>query len=135
MKRGGFTLIEIILVMAILACLTGMVVPRLAGRGTAARYEAAKTDIQVNISTALKLYEFDTGVFPTTEEGLHALTKRPVGCESWRGPYANTEPRDPWGKAYGYRSPGEYRLNDFDLFSAGADGQPGNDDDVVNWEE
>ena len=82
---------------------------------------------------ALQMYSFDVGRFPTTAEGLGALVKNPSGAESWRGPYLKKEliPSDPWERAYGYKSPGDH--GDFDLYSFGADGIEGNDDDVCNW--
>lgn len=129
----GFTLIELMLVVIIIGALVAMVMPRLVGRGEQARVAAAKADIQTNIATALKLYELDNGGFPTTEEGLNALLSKAASAPSWNGPYLERKPFDPWGREYKYKSPGEHRTADYDLYSLGKDGVE-NDDDVHNWE-
>lgn len=142
LKRGsgckGFSLIEIILVVVIIATLSAMVVPRLLGRSDQARSAAAKVDIDVNIPTALKLYELDNGFFPTTEQGLKALLKKPGSSpapQNWNGPYLEKTPIDPWGRAYQYESPGTHRPHDYDLYSQGKSPKADKvDDDVVNWE-
>lgn len=134
MKRErGFTLIELMLVVVIIGALVAMVMPRLTGRGEQARIAAAKADIEANIATALKLYELDNGEFPSTAEGLSALMQKVSNAPGWKGPYLEKKPVDPWGREYKYRSPGEHRTNDYDLYSLGRDGVEGNDD-VVNWE-
>ena len=133
MKRKSFTLIEIMLVVIIIGTLVAMVFPRLAGRAQQAKIAAAKADINVNIATALKLYELDNGAFPTTEEGLSALIKRPPSAVNWQGPYLEKKPIDPWGREYKYRCPGEHR-SDYDLYSLGRDGLE-SEDDITNWEE
>lgn len=132
-KTGGFTLIELMLVIVIIGALVAMVMPRLAGRGEQARVTAARTDIQANIATALKLYELDNGAYPTTEEGLAALLNKPASAGRWNGPYLEKKPVDPWGKEYKYKSPGEHRIADYDLSSLGKDGVE-SADDVTNWE-
>ena len=129
----GFTLIEIMLVVIIIGTLVAMVMPRLTGRGEQARIAAAKADIQSNIATALKLYELDNGVFPSTEEGLNALLNKPSSCPNWNGPYLERKPLDPWGREYKYKSPGEHRTADYDLYSLGKDGVE-SADDVKNWD-
>ena len=133
MKNRGFTLIELMLVVIIIGALVAMVMPRLTGRGEQARTSAAKADIQANIATALKLYELDSGNFPSTEEGLNALLDKPASATNWNGPYLEKKPIDPWGREYKYRSPGDHR-SDYDLYSLGKDGQEGTADDVKNWE-
>ncbi|MCM8774734.1 MAG: type II secretion system major pseudopilin GspG [Candidatus Omnitrophica bacterium] len=136
--RKGFSLIEILLVVIIIGTLSAMVVPRLLGRSDQARITAAKADIEVNIPTALKLYELDNGFFPTTEQGLNALLKKPTSSpepQNWNGPYLEKIPMDPWGRPYQYRSPGTQRPHDYDLFSKGKnDRAEKTDDDIVNWE-
>jgi general secretion pathway protein G len=127
----GFTLIELMLVVIIIGALVAMVMPRLTGRGEQARQVAAKTDIQANIATALKLYELDNGAFPSTEEGLAALLNKPASANNWNGPYLEKNPVDPWGREYIYKSPGDHRV-DYDLYSLGKDGQE-SQDDVANW--
>lgn len=131
----GFTLIEIMLVVIIIAALAAMVVPRMSGRSEQAKKAIAKTDIESHLSTALKLYELDNGSFPTTAQGLEALMKEtktgPVPT-NWNGPYLEKKPIDPWGNPYVYKSPGEHR-RDYDLSSKGKDATS-DDDDIVNWE-
>ena len=134
MKRNkGFTLIELMLVVIIISALAAMVLPRLAGRSEQARMAAAKADVTANIATGLKLYELDTGGFPTSSEGLNALLSKTSGSNNWNGPYLEKTPTDPWGRTYEYRSPGEHRPQDYDLYSLGKDGVQSTDD-VNNWE-
>ena len=136
-SQRGFSLIEIILVVIIMATLTAMVVPRLTGRSEQARQAAAKADIEVNIPTALKLYELDNGFLPTTAQGLNALLTKPTTTpipENWNGPYLEKQPLDPWKHPYQYQSPGTHRPHDYDLLSFGKDAKPeSTKDDVVNW--
>jgi len=132
MRKRGFTLIELMLVVIIIGALVAMVVPRFAGRGEQAKEAAAKADIQANIATALKLYELDNGNFPTTEEGLNALLVKPSSSSNWRGPYLEKKPIDPWGREYKYKSPGDHRP-DYDLWSVGKDGVE-SANDVANWQ-
>ena len=133
--RSGFTLVEIILVVVIIAALSAMVVPRLVGRGEQARVSVARSDIDSNLATALKLYELDNGFFPTTEQGLQALRAKPTTNpipNQWNGPYVEKDPLDPWGNPYVYVSPGSNR-SDYDLYSQGKD--PSSDeDDITNWQ-
>jgi len=129
----GFTLIELMLVVIIIGALAAMVIPRFAGRGEQARVGAAKADIQANIATGLKMYEMDNGSFPTTEEGLAALLGKPSSANNWNGPYLERKAIDPWGREYKYKSPGEHRSADYDLYSLGKDGAE-SADDVKNWE-
>ncbi len=134
MKRTrGFTLIELMLVVIIIGALVAMVMPRLTGRGEQARVAAAKADIMANIATGLKLYELDNGEFPSTDEGLAALLVKPASANNWKGPYLEKKPIDPWGREYKYKSPGEHRAGDYDLYSLGKDGVE-SEDDVKNWE-
>jgi general secretion pathway protein G len=133
--KKGFTLVEIMLVVIIIGALSAMIIPRLAGRGEQAKIKIAKTDIEANIPTALKIYELDNGTFPTTGQGLSALRVRPNTNpipQSWNGPYLEKEPVDPWGRPYVYASPGEHR-SDYDLSSKGKD-ETSDKDDIVNWQ-
>jgi general secretion pathway protein G len=130
----GFTLVEIMLVVIIIGALSAMIIPRLAGRGEQAKIKIAKTDMEANIPTALRLYELDNGNFPTTAQGLNALRTRPTTNpipQSWNGPYLEKDPIDPWGRPYVYTAPGEHRP-DYDLSSKGKD-ESSEKDDVQNW--
>jgi type II secretion system protein G len=99
---------------------------------TVAAREAAVRTVFVSLRNALAIYEIDTGVFPTTEQGLQALTAAPAGAKNWKGPYVEGKvPADPWGNPYVYRFPGTRNPNGYDLFSSGPDGKPGTDDDLT----
>lgn len=132
-KPGGFTLVELLVVVTILGILVAMVVPRLAGRTEQARRARAESDIKGSISLALDLFELDAGKYPSTEQGLSSLRVQPSGLESWKGPYLKQDPIDPWGNAYRYLQPGVNNPQEYDLFSVGPDGAEGTADDVVNW--
>jgi general secretion pathway protein G len=143
-RRSAFTLLEILLVVAILALLAALVAPSLWRMGDQARVDIAKSEVgrNGNISRALKKYRIDVGAFPDTDEGLEALFERPNSIddddERWKGPYLEGTPeelRDPWGNEFNYKSPGEFHEDAFDLWSNGPDGKEGTDDDVKNWLE
>jgi general secretion pathway protein G len=134
----GFTLIEIMVVIVILGVLAALVVPRVLDRPDEARAVAARTDI-ASIMQALKLYRLDNQRFPTTEQGLNALVARPEQPPAplnWKpGGYLEKLPRDPWSRPYQYLSPG--LKGEVDVFSFGADGQPGGsgvDSDIGSWD-
>ncbi len=129
--QKGFTLVELMLVVIIISVLVAMIVPRMAGRSEEARVAVAKADVELNIATALKLYELDNGAYPTTEEGLAALQNAVPSAKNWKGPYLEKEPLDPWGNKYTYKSPGTHK-KDYDLYSLGKDGVE-SADDVTNW--
>ncbi|MBW8066203.1 MAG: type II secretion system protein GspG [Ferrovum sp.] len=136
LRARGFTLIEIMVVMVIIAILAGMIVPRVMNRPDQARRLAARQDI-ASIVQALKLYRLDVGRYPTTEQGLQALVKQPAQepvPSNWMQTL-DTLPRDPWGHPYHYSNPGQH--GEIDVWSLGADGQPGgegNDADIGNWD-
>jgi len=137
--KKAFTLTEILLVVVIIGVLVGMVLPNIAGRGEQARVAAAKADIESNLSMALDMYELDNGRYPTTEQGLKALLVQPTSApvsDNWSGPYLKKKelPKDPWGNAYVYVSPGNHNPESYDLSSSGADGME-SQDDIVNWRE
>ncbi len=127
-RRGGFTLLELIVVIIVLALLAGLVAPQIFGRLTEARGTTARTQIEL-LGTALDTYRLDNGAYPTTEQGLQALREKPVQAPvpgSWRGPYVRKAvPNDPWGRPYLYRCPGERNAAGYDLLTFGRDGQPG----------
>ncbi len=138
LSNKGFTLIELMLVVIIIGVLAAMVIPRFTGRTQQARVARAEADINVNLATALDLYELDNGFYPTTGQGLNALRTSPTSLPvppNWNGPYLKKRPVDPWGREYVYVSPGIRNPGDYDLVSGGADGMEGGDDDITNWEE
>ncbi|MBI4688667.1 MAG: type II secretion system major pseudopilin GspG [Nitrospirae bacterium] len=139
-RRGGFTLIEIIVVVFILALLVAIVAPNIIGRTDEARIKAAKVQIK-NFETALKLFKLDNGFYPDTGQGLDALAKKPttgnIPNNYRESGYLEQKkiPSDPWGNPYIYVSPGVY--GDFDILSLGADGKEGGegkDADIKNWD-
>jgi general secretion pathway protein G len=135
----GFTLIELMVVIAILALLSGIVGPRVIGRLRQAKPDKAKIDLK-QIGLALDMYAADNGEYPTTEQGLQSLIRKPTSPPepmNWRGPYVDpTNFLDPWGKQYIYASPSTHEGYDYDLYSYGSDGQEGGTDDsadITNW--
>lgn len=139
LRRHGFTLIEILVVIIVLGMLAALVGPRVLGRVSDAKGATARTQIEL-LGLALDSYRLDNGSYPTSEQGLAALNEKPMReplPQNWRGPYLRkTIPADPWGRPYGYRSPGESNLSGYDLFTLGRDGQPGGSDedaDIQSW--
>jgi general secretion pathway protein G len=134
-RHAGFTLIELMIVLFILGLLAALVAPRLMGRVGKAKQKTAQTQIQM-LATALDLYHLDVGRYPTEEEGLKSLYAKPESLPAWSGPYLDKAvPKDPWARDYVYKCPGEH--GPYDLYSMGADGQPGGDGenvDITNWE-
>ena len=125
-QRCGFTLIEVMVVVVILGILAAVVVPRIMDRPDEARVVKARYDLRV-LATQLALYAMDNFDYPTTDQGLDALVRRPALPPlppRWKdGGYIDRLPLDPWGNPYQYLSPG--RSADFELYSLGADGRPG----------
>lgn len=132
LKKHGFTLIELMLVVIILGVLVAMTVPRLTGRSEEARKSVARADIDANISLALDLYELDNGNYPPN---LDALITKPGSVTGWKGPYLKKKSLDPWGNEYVYKFPGQHNPDSYDLFSLGRDSNEGGGDDVTNWED
>jgi general secretion pathway protein G len=133
--RGGFTLIELMVVMIILGLLAALVAPRVFNKLGKANTNAAYAQVEL-FGTALDSFRLDVGRYPTTSEGLEALIKPISGDEGWNGPYLKkTEiPLDPWHNPYHYESPGNH--GDYDLYSYGKDNSEGGDgesSDVVSW--
>jgi general secretion pathway protein G len=132
----GFTLIELMVVLVIIGVLAALIVPNVMSRADDARVTAARTDIN-NLMQALKLYKLDNQRFPGAEQGLPALVTKPtVGAipPNWK-PYLDKLPNDPWGRPYQFANPGV--KGEIDVFSLGADGQPGGDGynaDVGSWQ-
>jgi general secretion pathway protein G len=135
----GFTLIEILVVIIVIGLLAGLVGPRILGRVSEAKSATARTQVEM-MGVALDNYQLDNGAFPTTEQGLAALQEKPARDPAplnWRGPYLKKAiPLDPWGRAYGYTSPGEHTPTGYDLWTLGRDAQVGGEDDnadVMSW--
>ncbi len=139
--QEGFTLIELMVVVIILGILATFLVPKLLSRPDQARVVKAKNDIKA-IESALKMFKLDNGFYPTTEQGLKALIRKPdiepIPEHYNEGGYLDydEEPLDPWGHKYIYRSPGD-EGRDYEIISYGADGKPGGtgyDADIKSWE-
>ena len=135
-RSRGFTLIEVMVVIVILGVLAALVVPNVLDRADDARTTAARTDVN-NLMQALKLYKLDNQRFPTSEQGLQSLVAKPTTGPvppNWK-PYLDKLPNDPWGRPYQYANPGVKGA--IDVFSYGADGQPGGegkDADIGSWQ-
>lgn len=131
-RQGGFTLVELLLVLVILALIGGLVLPGLIGKAEGAKVRAASSQID-RISMAVESFYLDTGGTPSS---LEQLVDEPGDADGWNGPYIKRSTlKDPWGREYSYRQPGEH--GDFDIVSLGADGQPGgegNNADITSWE-
>ena len=127
-SRRAFTLLEVLVVLLVIGLLAALVGPQIVGRVSEARATAARTQMEL-FSLALDNYRLDNGGYPTTEQGLAALRERPrrgPAPINWRGPYLRKEvPLDPWGRPYGYRSPGEKNPTGYDLVTLGRDGTSG----------
>ncbi len=159
--RQGFTLMEMLVVLAILVLLVAMVAPRLLGTQKKANISAAKTQIGL-LKGSLERYALDMSGFPTTEQGLAALIQAPTedgtsmgmgtedvsvgmdtgttstGSSNWAGPYVNSNelPKDPWGRPYQYEYPPTHGTGEYpDIWSYGPDGEDGTEDDIVSWTE
>ena len=137
-SKKGFTLIELLVVMVILGLLASLVAPKFFSKIGQSKVKTAKAQIEL-FGSALDSFYLDVGRYPTTEEGLKALIKRPdsVPEDKWKGPYLPKTkiPKDPWGNDYVYKCPGEH--GKYDLYSLGADGKEGGEGenkDIVSWE-
>ena len=135
-RQTGFTLLELLVVLGIIAMLAGIVGPQVMKHMGESKTKAAKVQIE-DLSATLDMYKLDAGSYPTTDQGLQALVEAPANVKHWNGPYLSTSkiPLDPWQHDYHYVFPGDH--GKFDIFSYGSDdkeGGTGEDQDVVSWE-
>lgn len=133
--RAGLTLLEVLLVLAILTVLAAMVVPSFLGRQKQANIDATRLSLQ-GLEHALRLYAIDhLEEYPTTAQGLQVLQTPSGNDRRWKGPYLEKRPMDAWGRAFHYQFPGQRKRGSFDLYSTGPDGVPETDDDITNWSD
>ena len=135
-QRRGFTLVELLVVLAILGLLVGLVGPQVMKTLGSSKTNTARIQIE-DLSAALDIYRLEVGRYPTSNDGLQALVENTAGAANWNGPYLKKTqvPKDPWGFDYQYRSPGQN--GSFDLWTLGADNREGGDgenQDVLGWE-
>jgi general secretion pathway protein G len=131
----GFTLLELLVVLAILAIIAAVAAPLYFNQLAKAKVRAAEIQVQ-QLGTILDMYRLDVGGYPSTSDGLESLMTSPPGVDRWAGPYLKNRDSltDPWGNPYGYRAPGDH--GDYDLWSNGADGSEGGEDDnadIISW--
>jgi len=135
-KALGFSLIELLVVLAILGLLAGLVGPQVMKFLGGSKTKTAKLQIE-DLSTALDLYHLEVGNYPSDSEGLDALVEKPAGAANWNGPYLKKKqvPKDPWSHDFHYSQPGQH--GPFDIYTLGSDnaeGGEGEAQDVVSWE-
>lgn len=137
----GFSLVEILVVLVIIGLLVSIIAPNVLRRAEEARIQKVRADFS-SIATALKLYRLDNFAYPTTEQGLQALVEKPTIDPlpaNWKqGGYLESAPIDPWGRPYLYLQPAEFGDGEYDIYSLGADGVSGGEDqnaDIGNWQQ
>ena len=132
--RGAFTLIEILLAIAMMSLLAFAVVTNLDKIMSSSQEKITKTFVNSSLATPMMAFKMAVGRYPTTEEGLAALSKSPDSlAERWNGPYVRTIPLDPWGNPYQYRFPSQKSTDGYDIWSMGPDAKNETEDDIGNW--
>ena len=132
--NGGFSLIELMLVVIIMSILATVAAVKFTGKAKDAKIQTAASEIAGAYGTALQLMEIDCGSYPSTEGGLSSL--KSSSTKGWKGPYIKSKGfNDPWGNPYQYKYPGSHNTDDYDLYSYGPNGQEGGGDDITNWSE
>jgi len=133
-RQRGFTLMELLVVLAILGLLMSLVGPQVLNQLGGAKTKTAAIQIK-DLEQAMEMYKLDVGRFPNNNEGLQALVTKPAGATGWNGPYLKGDiPLDPWNREYFYKYPGD--RGELDIFSYGQNGSPGGegeDQDIGNW--
>ena len=136
LKRSGFTLVELLVVIVIIALLSSLVAPKFFGKLDSAKVKTCYTQMQM-LSQALDSFRLDVGKYPTSEQGLQILWVKSSDLKNWDGPYLpKPVNQDPWGNSYHYKQPGK-NSNPYDLYSLGSDGKEGGNDDAKDisvWE-
>ncbi len=130
---AGFTLLEVLMAIALLALLVGVVLTNVEGLFSGGQENVARIFVGETARTGLAAYRLDTGNYPTSAEGLEALVQKPANDENWKGPYLDDIPEDPWKNPYQYQFPGTRSNKGYDVWSMGPDGTSGTADDIGNW--
>jgi len=134
--RGGFSLIEMLVVIALIAIIASLAISNIGKIFGGQEQKVAQIFVTETIKLPLTEYRIDTGTFPTTEQGLEALMQKPASVSGWKGPYVEEIPEDPWKEPYQYKYPGEKNINGssgYDVWSKGPDKKSGTADDIGNW--
>ncbi len=137
-SRRAFTLLEILVVLAIIGLVAGLAIGKIGGIFDGAKMDASRLFVQTSMKTPLTTYKIHMGDFPSTGDGLAALVTPPANhADSWHGPYieGSKVPVDPWGEPYQYAYPGTHNKGSYDIWSKGPDKQSGTEDDIGNWDK
>ena len=129
-SRGGFTLLEIMIVVVIIGIIAGFAIVNFVGAGESAKIDLARSFVKGALATQVTIYQMHNNAYPSSVE---ALVNKPSDASNWRGPYLQEIPKDPWGEVYQIRVPGTHNPSGFDLYSKGPDKQDGTADDIGNW--